>query len=155
MEKFSFFGPFLSQVNATITKLPKKFDKWKKNYWELERIFKISLGITYWFTYIHSFKLETNDKIPDFFQHFFNILSIFFKKFFKIFSIIFLRSINFSKFFAPSQLKKQKTWKNFAPTAFCRPCAPKRVPLFTKKCSTSTFDTGFRFSRSLRKKLLF
>ena len=109
--------------------------------------FQISLGITsYWFTYIHSFKLESNDKNTWFF-------ATFCQYFFKIFSIYLFRGINFSKFFSAEGDKNLE--QILLRHAFCRPCALFRGPLFYKKCSIDTFDTGFRFSRSLRKKPLF
>ena len=104
----------------------------KNNYWQLLRItenFQISLGITYWFTYIHSFKLETNDKIPDFFQHFFNILSIF-QNFFNNFSSghkffkVFLRRVS---------SKSKKTWNKFCSDSFLSALRALKGAIFYQK----------------------
>ena len=140
MEKFSFFGPFFRQVNATITKSPKKFDK--KKLPRITENFQISLGITYWFTYIHSFKLQSNDKNTWFCQHFLNIFS-------KFCQYSFFRGKIFQSFFSAEGDKKLRT--NFA--GFARQKAKNSsFPWFSEKKSSSPPGTptgsGFRQSCS-------
>ena len=49
----------------------------EKSFAEVWKCGILNLLITYWFTYIHSFKLESNDKNTWFCQHFLNIFSKF------------------------------------------------------------------------------